>query len=114
MGAGLTRDIARRRLLGWRERGLAGETKFGRRFTELAIDGYAMVEHKTLALPVIAAALFEVAEDPAVELIHVSKAFLLQQRRRLLATDAASAISNDWRCAGGVRKLFDCFGKRAK
>ncbi len=73
------------------ERHLAIETEDGAGLAERGVDADAAVEHEALTVVVCAAALFEIFQDAAVELMNVFKAGALHERPRLLAANAAGA-----------------------
>src|ERR1700738_1791154 len=62
---------------------------------QAAIHAHPLVEHETLAVIVLAAAVLEILENAAVELQDGLEAGLLHERSRLLATDAARAEQHD-------------------
>jgi hypothetical protein len=78
-------------LIGRRERGLAVEALRAVRFRQLRVDTHTPIEHETFAQVMLIAALFEILENSAIELVHVLKTLTLHVRRGLFATNAARA-----------------------
>ena len=77
------------------ERLLAGVALGCRRFLEPRIQRHAMVEDEAVAGVVVATTLLEILQDASLQLIDLLKAFLLHERPRLLAPDAAGAKHHD-------------------
>src|SRR5262249_15901869 len=69
------------------QRTLAVEALTGVGFLQARIHACAPVEHETLAIVVLSAALFEVLENAPIELKYMLEAFALHKRPGLLAPD---------------------------
>ena len=77
------------------ERLLAGVTLGCRRFLEPRIQRHTLVEDEAVAGVMVAAALLEILQDASLQLVDLLKAFLLHERARLFAPDAAGAKHHD-------------------
>jgi len=62
--------------------------------SEVWVDCDAVVEDEAVAAPVRPAALFEVAQDAPLELVHLLEAPVHEHRRGLLAPHAAGAVGH--------------------
>jgi hypothetical protein len=74
---------------------LAGVALGCRRLLEPRIQRHAMVEDEAVAGVMIAAALLEILQDSSLKLVDLLKPFLLHERARLFAPDAAGAKHHD-------------------
>ena len=78
-------------MLGDGEGHLAVEADHGAGFAELGVHADAAVEDKAFTLVVRAAAVFEIFQNTAVELVDVGETLALHQRTGFFAADAAGA-----------------------
>ena len=62
---------------------------------QLSVYRHSLIEHEALAVEVIAAHLFEITKDPAVQLIDFAKAALQQERCCFFTADPAGTKSDD-------------------
>ena len=65
------------------------------RFAQVVRQSHALIEHKTLTLKMIAAALLKILEYASLELEHLRKTLLDEIRGRLLAANTAGAKQDD-------------------
>jgi len=77
---------------------LTASAERGIGFTQFRIHPDALIKDETFAMVVGAAALFEIFQDAAVELVEVLKPFAFQERPRFLTSDSAGAKHDDGRC----------------
>ena len=89
------RNIVLRLLVFHGEWLLAGVALGCRRLLEPRIQRHAVVEDEAVAGIMVAAAFLEILQDASLQLIDLLKAFLLHERARLLAPDAAGAKHHD-------------------
>ena len=95
MRAAFVGDEAGVFLLGDGEGHLAVEADHGTGFAELRVHADAAVEDKAFPFVVRAAAVFEILQNAAVELVDVGEALALHQRAGFFAADAAGAKHDD-------------------
>ena len=114
IGTALAGDVARISLVVCIERGETDETLVGLGFVERWIDPDALVEDKTFAVIMRAAAFLEIFEDAAIKLENIFESGAFHEGRSLLATDAAGTESDDGLILEGGGKFGDCFGEIAE
>ena len=81
---------------------------------KLGVDANALVEHEALARVMLAAAIFEVFQNPAVQLENLLEALALHVRPGLFAANAARAKHHDRLLLEFGRQLADGRGKIAE
>src|SRR5258706_9676937 len=66
-------------------------------FLQGRVNGHTLVKHKAFAFPerLISRRFFKIFQDPAFKLINLFEADLLHVRRKLFASNAASAEHRD-------------------
>ena len=114
MGTGLAGDIAPVFLIGRGQRRLALETLRGFGFLQTGIEADALVEDKTFAVVMRAAAFLEIFQDAAVELENLLEAFAFHEGPRFFAADAAGAKHDDGLLLQLRRQFADGLGKIAE
>src|SRR5439155_11055115 len=72
---------------------------------QLSVERHPLVEDEAVAAKMRAAGLLEIPQDAAVELVHLAAAQFTQQRRRLLAANAAGAESDHRPVTDAVAQL---------
>ncbi len=95
IGTGLAGNVARVALLFRAQRREAAVALRALRFAQCGIDPDALVEDKTFAVVVRAAALLEIFQDAAIELEDVEETFPLHVGTGLFAANAARAKHHD-------------------
>src|SRR5690606_19743174 len=77
------------------ERGLADKTLRGVRFAQRGVHAHPLVENKTFAVVVRAAAFLEIFQNAAVELEDAAEPFTFHEGPGFSAADAARAEHHD-------------------
>jgi len=114
MGAGLAFGVEGGGEIGGGEDGLAGEALVEVGGLEGGVEGDALVEDEAVAVEVRGAAVGEVFEDAAIELVDVGEAFAFEEGSGFFAADAAGTEGDDGLIFEGSGEAGDGGGEVAE